>query len=459
MRNESGAFVLKAVLLTLVMTAFSYATSIDLCTHLLKRTSFGVTTMELEKCLADKNYGASVNRIVDEATRIEPIPVPKCARTIIRPRVKVPMLSAEERKKFFRRKRGAGNELKEWWFDRLVKCDNPFAEKMTLFWHNHFTSSLRKVGQPKPMFRQNMLLRKHSLGDFSKMLHAIVKDPAMLIYLDNRSNRKSHPNENLARELLELFTLGEGHYGEGDIHAMARALSGYGVNRNLDFIFRKRWHDDGVKSFLGKSGKFDADDLIDIILTQKRCSIFIVEKLWREFVNPHPDPKETKRLAKIFRNSGYRISTLMKAMLKSPFFTDPNNRATLIKSPVDMTVGTMRSLEYHDFDTKTALRLLRMMGQDIMDPPSVKGWEGGKSWIDTNTLLTRHGFLRRVLRGYRGYMSSDGVKSVFERGSFADTPEERALKILLPQGVVMVPAEKFNRTLETILLHPLYQLK
>jgi uncharacterized protein (DUF1800 family) len=258
------------------------------------------------------------------------------------------------------------------------------------------------VRVPRLMYEQNARLRRHALGNYRLLVHYMAKDPAMIRYLDNQSNRKGKPNENFARELLELFTLGEGHYTEQDIKEGARAFTGWmAVPRggSVAFVFNPRQHDYGEKTFLGLTGDLNGGDAIDRILEQPRAAEYIVEKLWREFVSPAPDPAEVKRLAAVFRNEHYEIKPLLRALLLASAFSDPANRGTLVKSPVELMVGTARAFGIPVEKPAILAVAGRRMGQDLLDPPTVKGWAGGEAWIDSNTLLARRQFAERVARG------------------------------------------------------------
>ncbi len=287
--------------------------------------------------------------------------------------------------------------MRVWWYTLMLQTPSPFTEKMTLFWHNHFATSGQKVKRPDYIIEQNVLLRKHALGSFRVMLHAIAKDPAMLIYLDNRLNRKGSPNENFAREVMELFTLGEGHYSEQDIREAARAFTGWGLNRKASsFHVYPQRHDNGIKNVLGRQGRFDGDDIIEILLEEPQTAIFISEKLWKEFVSPDPDPEEIKRLATIFRTANYNIKKLMKAILTSDYFYRPENKMTLIKSPVELTVGTLRQFNIQLLNLEAPLKITANLGQDIFYPPNVKGWPGGEYWINSRTLQLRKHYLEYI---------------------------------------------------------------
>ncbi len=255
------------------------------------------------------------------------------------------------------------------------------------------------VRSPQLLLRQHLEWRRHALGNDAELLRAVATDPAMLIDLDGRRNHKARPNENFARELLELFTLGEGHDGEADVQAAARALSGWTLDPASGTArFDPRRHDDGVKVFLGRSGHWGLDGILAILLEQPRTAEFVVEKLWVELISPQPDPAEVSRLAGVFREGGYAIRPLMRAMLSSDAFRAQAHRGTLIKSPVELIVGTLRRFDLPAPPDRQLVGLGRQMGQDLLDPPDVKGWRGHTAWIDTDRLLVREQFLRRVTR-------------------------------------------------------------
>jgi uncharacterized protein (DUF1800 family) len=249
------------------------------------------------------------------------------------------------------------------------------------------------------MYGQNALFRRHALGSFAELLHEASRDPAMVIYLDSASNRKGSPNENFAREVMELFTLGEGHYTERDIKEAARAFTGWGVDRDTGaFVFRSAVHDDGEKTVLGRTGNFDGDAVLDILLAQPQTAEYLVAKLWREFVSPQPDEREVKRIAARFRDSGYDIRTAVRELLVSEAFYAGANRGALIKSPVDLVVGTLRQFQFSTGDTLPFVLATTQLGQALFAPPNVKGWPGGEAWINSTTLLRRKAFLDRLFR-------------------------------------------------------------
>jgi uncharacterized protein (DUF1800 family) len=295
--------------------------------------------------------------------------------------------------------RQQGGEAKAWWYRELLTTTSPFTERMVLFWHGHFTSSVQKVKYVPALVRQNELFRREAAGNFGRLLKEITRDPAMLMYLDGATSRKDRPNENFARELLELFTVGEGQYGERDIKEAARAFTGWSIDRQTGAhrVYRVI-HDDGDKTFLGRSGNFDGDDIVAAVLAHPRTAERVVEKLWLEFVSPKPDQAEVRRLAGILRGADYDMKPLLRAMLLSPAFRDPANRGTLFKSPVEMTVGTLRLLQIPVDDTQRLVRAGKLLGQDVFDPPNVKGWPGGEAWISSYTLMLREQGLQRIIQ-------------------------------------------------------------
>jgi uncharacterized protein (DUF1800 family) len=308
-------------------------------------------------------------------------------------------LSDEEKKALLKQEIQRGISLRGWWYQEMLATPSPLTERMTLFWHNHFVSSQQKVKLAQPMYRQNVLLRRHALGNFGTLLHDIAKDPAMIIYLDSASNRRGQPNENFAREVMELFTLGVGHYGEQDVRDAARAFTGWSLDRATgEFRFYRFLHDGGEKTVLGRNGNLDGDDVLDILLEQPATAGFVVTKLWREFVSPEPDSAEVKRLAAVFRASRYEVKPVLRALFLSDAFYAKDNRAALIKSPVELLVGTARLFGIEGLDSRLFALAGRQLGQDLFGPPNVKGWPGGEDWINSTTLLGRKQVMARVFR-------------------------------------------------------------
>ncbi len=312
-------------------------------------------------------------------------------------------MTPEERQAQQRKNVERAFELREWWFREMLTTPSPLTEKMTLFWHNHFATSQQKVRFTPLIYQQHVMLRRNALGNFGTMLRDIARDPAMLIYLDGANSRKEQPNENFAREVMELFTLGEGHYSERDIKEAARAFTGWSVDRDTgQFMFRRGIHDYGNKTVLGKSGNFDGDQVIDILLRKPETAQFVTRKLWREFISPAvgkpADEAQVARFADDFRDSGYNISKLMRAMLTSDAFYAADNRASLIKSPVEFVVGTMKQFDIETPNLRPFVLAAALLGQNVFAPPNVKGWPGGEAWINSATLLGRKQLIDRLFR-------------------------------------------------------------
>ena len=311
----------------------------------------------------------------------------------------------KERQKQQRADRTQMRSFQRWWLARIIESPRPLEEKMTLFWHGHFATSYRAIEDSYHMFLQNQLFRSHAVGDFRALVHGIIHDPAMLRYLNNDQNRRQRPNENLARELMELFTLGEGHgYTEDDIKEGARALTGYAFNDDA-FVFRPRLHDPEEKRILGQTGTWDGDAFVDIIFTKRFVSEFICLKLYRFFVNDLPagPDRSTERfivkLARTFRRSGYDVKTLLKTLFRSEHFYHERNVSAVIKSPIQLVVQTIRSLRTPTRDLNVLLTATDLMGQNVGFPPSVKGWDGGRLWINTSTLFVRQNLIVYLLTG------------------------------------------------------------
>jgi hypothetical protein len=293
-----------------------------------------------------------------------------------------------------RGKARSGTEL--WWLDRMLRTQHPLVEKMTLFWHGHFATSIAKVPAPL-MARQIDLLRTAGLGNFRTLLAAVSVDPAMSVWLDNRSNSKAHPNENYAREVMELFALGLGAYSEVDVKEVARALTGWPYDaKTMTVAFDPRRHDDGIKTVLGRSGPFGLTDVIDIIVAQPVHQRFIARKLLEFFVYSDPEPELTEAVAQTYALAGFDVAKTVGTILRSEVFHSPRAYRALPKSPIEFTIGLLRLCGATSVPPGLP-DALRRMGQEPLAPPSVKGWDGGPAWINTNTLLARFNFVNALL--------------------------------------------------------------
>jgi len=284
-----------------------------------------------------------------------------------------------------------------WWANRMLTTKRPLEEKLTLFWHGHFATGDAKVRDYRMMLRQNEMLRRNAEGALGALLVGILKDPAMLVYLDNGENVKAHPNENFGRELLELFTMGVGHYTERDVREAARAFTGW-TNDVLDFRFDQAQHDFGEKTFLGKTGPLDGTDIIDRILAQEATGEFVAAKIYRYFVRDDISPALKTEFGRSFKAGGYQLKPLLKRIFLSKDFYSDASVATQIKSPVVLVISTYRKLGLRELPTIPDFgRLTGALGQTLFDPPNVAGWAGGRTWITPATLMQRGNLFRDVL--------------------------------------------------------------
>ncbi|PHV13259.1 DUF1800 domain-containing protein [Chitinimonas sp. BJB300] len=443
--------------------------------HLLSRTGFAATMDEVTQ-YARLDRQAAVARLLSEVRTKAITPPPAWVDEPL-PERRAQMSGDEEKAAFRARLRERGIALRAWWYDELLATPSPLTEHMTLFWHNHFVSAIQKVRMPQLMYRQNVLLRQEALGNFGRLLHAVAKDPAMLVYLDGVQNRRGEPNENFAREVMELFTLGEGHYSEQDIREAARALTGMSLERpSGEYRFRPALHDFGEKTIFGQRGNYDPDAFLDLLLNKPETAEFVITKLWKEFISPQPDVVEVKRWAKLFRDQRYEIKPLLQAMLSSDAFYAAQYRGVLVKSPVELTVGTFRQFGITPPDMRPLLAVNRNLGQDLFNPPNVKGWPGYTDWINSQTLLTRKQMLARVFRVADIDMPAMAQASKVEKASLrvgnkvgyglyldrwlGDTGGiSRASSLLLPLVPERLPEGTPLEMIGQLVMNPLYQLK
>jgi Protein of unknown function (DUF1800) len=302
-----------------------------------------------------------------------------------------------------------GDQLRSWWLYCMLRGCHPLREKLTLFWHNHFATSLTKVQDAALMFRQNCLLREHGAGKFGPLLQAVSRDPAMLVWLDSNSNVKEHPNENYAREVMELFSLGVGHYTERDVREAARAFTGWHTD-GMGYRFEARLHDGGEKTILGQTGQWDGGDVVRIVLGQPQAARFLVGKFYQFFVSETVAPPDSllEPLCESFRNNDFDVSALIKTMLASRLFYSGHAFRQRIKSPVEYVVGAVRAVcrlydeqeaDYRPLPQLALVSRLSSIGQELFAPPNVKGWPGGRSWLNTSTVLERDNFAEALSTG------------------------------------------------------------
>jgi uncharacterized protein (DUF1800 family) len=286
------------------------------------------------------------------------------------------------------------------WLDQMINSESQLREKMGLFWHGHFACRIINI-----FFQQQLIntIRSNALENFGDMLKEVSKSPAMLSFLNNQQNRKQHPNENFAREVMELFTMGRGNYTEEDVKEGARAFTGWGFNLQGEFVNRPFLHDNGIKTFLGKTGNFDGDDILDIILEQKQTAKFITQKIYRYFVNDIPDADEVEKLGGRFYESGYDIRKILGDIYTSDWFYNAKNIGTHIKSPVELIVGIRRMIPLELDKPQAQLLFERVLSQVLFYPPNVAGWPGGKNWIDSSSLMFRMKF-PQIITGADDFM-------------------------------------------------------
>jgi uncharacterized protein (DUF1800 family) len=348
--------------------------------HLLRRAGFGATQAELDQYTALGFAGAvdrllSPDQVDDSAT--DQLLAPLTANLAQPKQIEA---------------------AKYWWLTRMLYTQRPLQEKMTLFWHNHFATANSKVNNSALMLQQIQLFRDNGLGNFESLLQKVTRDPAMLIWLDNRLNRKASPNENYAREVQELFTVGIGNYTEQDIHEAARAFTGHTLDRSFTYVFNKNQHDTGTKTFQGQTGNFDADDVLGILARNPVTARFITTKLFTWFAYENPDASTIDRLANTFTSTNFDMRAVLRDIFMGPEFLSNQAFHGVIKQPVDYVVGSLKSLSVQNVGPDVTA-VLRRMGQDLLNPPDVSGWRGGSAWINSTTLFERFNWGDRLAMG------------------------------------------------------------
>ena len=352
--------------------------------HLLRRAAFGGTPDAIRRYAAMRADDAADSLLAfPSAASIEPpsplddlLGLPKGDR--------------------MRAQRESLAELQLWWLNRMLAIPAPLQEKMTLYFHGHFTSRATPRF-PRITYTQNALFRRWASGSLRELTREVSKDPAMLVYLNGAGSVKSAPNENYARELMELFTLGVDRYSENDVRESARAWTGWRVDRRTaSATFVPALHDYGRKTFLGRSGDFDGDDIVDIIFDQKQCARFFAASLLNWFVYNDPEPELVDGIAALLTKHDYELTPVLATMLRSNVFYSERAYRALVKSPVEFVVGTYAALGLPTVDP-LAIAALVQMGQRLYFPPSVAGWPGGSNWLTSGTMIARQNFLVRLL--------------------------------------------------------------
>ncbi len=425
--------------------------------HLVRRAGFGASPAEIRK-IHELGREAAVDGLLDPDEPIGAIPVPDWAD---------PKKVAAERRERFERVRASRQEQRnmtpkereearrkmqrevrrsqreqivsagEWWFGRMMHSRAPLREKMVIFLHDHFATSSQKVRQSVLMLRQNQLFREHAFGDFRALTHEIAVDPAMMLYLDTQNSKKGKPNENFAREVMELFTLGEGHYTEQDIKEAARAFTGYQLNRlNGEVTHNRRQWDEGTKTVLGRSGKFDGKQIIDLLFEQDAAAAYVPSKLWEFFVEDEAPKAVVKELAATFRASGFQLKPVLREILLSRAFYDGTVIRNQIKSPVQFLVQMCRELEIDDLPRGYVQTVQRELGQQLFFPPNVAGWDWGRAWINTNSLLSRYNTAGVITKGA---INAEGVEdegsSMMEMAAAGGKPGQQMLARMVKRAM------------------------
>ena len=376
--------------------------------HLLRRAGFGASATEFEQY---RQLGLS--RTIDRLLNYEG----------------VDNGALEARLKRLHLNMNVRGDLERWWLLRMIYTARPLEEKMTLFWHGLLTSAISKVGRAEPMYVQNQFLRASGLGSFADILKGISKDPAMMVWLDLQTNRKGHANENYARELMELFSMGVGHYTEQDVRESARAFTGWAVRRkalgpkefHFESVFLPRQHDEGSKTFLGHTGNFNGDDVVDIIVQQPATADYLARRLFAFFAYPNPTDDVLKPLVDAYTASHYSIKAMLRALFTSEAFYAPRAYRSLIKSPAELVAGTARVLGA-DVDGRGLPQMMVQMGQELFNPPNVAGWPGGAAWLTSGTWLARLNFVNRVVASLGPTSVSQQISRVVARDAAAHVP-------------------------------------
>jgi uncharacterized protein (DUF1800 family) len=384
--------------------------------HLLNRAGFGGTPAEIEELVA-LGPEKAVAHFVEYESIPDPTPDPSWARPDPEREEKfreLRMAEPEQRQKMARQEQQSQRqrmiELKHWWLERMATSPRPLQEKLVLFWHGHFATSMEKVRDAYLMWRQNELFRRMAMGNWRRMLIEVAQDPAMLIWLDQAQSRKEHPNENFAREVMELFALGEGHYTEKDITEGARALTGWSYDRqHQKFVVRPFAHDRGEKTIFGKTGNLDGEDFLNMIVEQPQAPRFITAKLWKFLAGADAPEQLVTALADEFRKADNTFKPVVQTIFLSEEFYAPELIRAQVKSPVQWLVGSVRVLEREMPPPMICFGLTRNLGQDLFAPPNVKGWDGGVSWITTNTLLARYNEAATLVQGDVSAMGGIGL--------------------------------------------------
>lgn len=370
--------------------------------HLFARAAFGATPAQLE-AVNRQPIRKVVRQLLADSQPFVPLTMPYPSadatagqpvmnRNEVKRLVREALVDKEQMKALIKLAALAQRDLNVQWINQMATSPAALREKMSLFWHNHFACRINQ--RPKFVLDYVNTIRQHALGNFGEMLLAVSKTPAMLQFLNNQQNRKNAPNENFAREVMELFTLGKSttgkpHYTETDIKEAARAFTGWQFTPDGQFVFRERVHDDGPKTIFGETGTFQGDDVLQLLLKNPQTARHVTTKIYREFVNEQVDSQRVDELSRRFYKSGYDIADLMEAIFTADWFFDPQNIGAHIKSPVELLAGIRHTFGLTFSDPQPQVFVQRTLGQMLLYPPNVAGWPGGRNWIDSSSLLFR----------------------------------------------------------------------
>lgn len=368
--------------------------------HLATRAGFGATTEEVGRLQA-MGLRDAVSEIVEPGSQNENA-LAEFATQARTPLVRK-KLQPDEQRRLNQQRRKADQaqlqKLRAWWLQRMIAAPNALEEKLVLFWHGHFATEYQVVRDSHALYAQNQLFRRHAF-DYAALLRGIVRDPAMLRYLDNNRNVRGRPNENLAREIMELFSMGAGNYTEEDIREAARALTGYTFDRDSQtFRFAKSKHDDGEKTIFGNTGDWNGDQVVDMILQRPATSRFVAVKLFAFFAHDDPPQETIERMAGLIRAHDYKLAPVLSNLFMSDEFFGERAVHRQVKSPIQLVVGTYRALGVRETDFAAAYEAARNMGQDLFQPPNVRGWPGGRDWMNTRHLFARYNGMARLING------------------------------------------------------------
>jgi len=359
--------------------------------HLYRRVGFGASQAELTAAM-ERGLDATLDMLLNPEKVEDDVDL-KLAQ------VNPPLDLSKER------------DLQVWWLFRMLHTRRPLVEKMTLFWHNHFATANYKVNDAGLMLQQNNLFRQNALGNFRLMVLNVSRDPAMLIWLDGNLNKKGNPNENFARELMELFTTGrvdavtgQPNYTEKDVDEVARAFTGWQFLRDrttgaTTFYRNDNEHDNGTKTALGRTGNLDGTDVIDILIPHPATARRVASELFMYFVHDNPTPAQIDALAKVYLDSKYEIRPVVRAILTSPEFFSEKAYLAKVKSPAEYVIGTLKQISPNATNLSALPEEMARMGQELFNPPTVFGWDGGMEWINSTTMLARMNFARAISEG------------------------------------------------------------